>query len=205
VTTEAEMDAALSVLRAGGVVAAATESSFGLLVDAASSTAIDNLVALKPRGTDKAMPLILPNRAAWSVWIRECPPLAERLADAFWPGPLTIAVGAAPGVDSRLLLDDRIAVRWPRSSVAAMLAERLGRALTATSANPTGVPAAMRAEQVNQGFAAAIARSELVVVPGTALGAAPSSVVIVEGMAARIVRVGAIGAEQIERAIAERS
>jgi tRNA threonylcarbamoyl adenosine modification protein (Sua5/YciO/YrdC/YwlC family) len=196
---ERALDVALEALAAGTVVAAATESSFGLLADASSPRAVSALLALKPRANDKGMPLILPSQLAWSGWVRPLPPLAERLAAAFWPGPLTIALDAAPEVDERLLLDGRVAVRVPKASAAAELARRFGRALTATSANPPGHPPANTDAEVQDAFASEIATGALVVVPGAAPAAPPSTVIIVSGDRLHIARLGAISAEQIER------
>ena len=79
------MREALQALGRGRVVSAAAESFYGLLADAARPDAIDRLLALKPRGADKGMPLLLPSRAAWVSLVSGLPPLAQRLADALWP------------------------------------------------------------------------------------------------------------------------
>src|SRR5262245_19477563 len=124
-------------LEAGAVVAAATESFFGLLADATNAVAISALARLKPR-PDKGVPILLPNREAWRGLVVAIPPLAERLADRFWPGRLSIGLVARPEIDARLVLDGTIAVRLPGPSPAAELCARFGRPLTATSANLPG-------------------------------------------------------------------
>lgn len=196
---------ALRALGEGRVVAAATESFFGLLADAESSRALEALARLKPRGLEKGIPLILPNRTAWTAWVEAPSPLAERLAAAFWPGPLTIALEARSRVDRRLTQDGRIGVRLPGPSLAAELAQRSGRTLTATSANLPGMPPATRDDQVERAFARAVADGELVVVPGSAPGGAPSTVVVVEHDALSVARAGAIPTDKIERALGVRS
>lgn len=180
-------------------MAAATETFFGLLADASSPSALDRLLSIKPRGADKGLSLILSRRSDWRTLVREVPEVAERLADAFWPGPLTLALPAAPGVDQRLLLDGTLAVRLPGLSPAAELARRFGRPLTATSANAPGAPPARDASALYRAFGDAIARGELVVIEDPAPGGLPSTVVVIEGREARIVRAGAIGAGAIER------
>jgi L-threonylcarbamoyladenylate synthase len=196
------LERAHAALEAGLVVAAATETFFGLLADATRADAVERLLALKPRGSEKGMPLILPDRAAWPALVRELPQVAVRLADRFWPGPLTIALPAAAGVDERLLNDGSLAVRLPASSPAARLAADFGRPLTATSANQPGRPPAERPEQVREAFAEAAERGELVIVESQAPGGRPSTVVVIESGAPRIVRAGAIDAADIERALA---
>jgi L-threonylcarbamoyladenylate synthase len=196
-----ELSAALRVLREGRVVAAATESFFGLLADARSERALGLLLSLKPRGNEKGMPLLLPNREAFGAWIEAWPEPAEQLARLFWPGPLTLAVTARPEVDPRLLLDGRIAARFARPSAAAELAARFGSALTATSANWPGRPPAVHSVEVTEAFAEAVKAGDLYVVAGSAPGGSPSTVVIVDGDLVKVVREGAIAAERIQRAL----
>jgi L-threonylcarbamoyladenylate synthase len=198
-----ELDqAALAQLGRGAVVAAATETLFGLLTDAGDAEAIDRLFALKPRGHEKGVPLIVPSLDLWRSLVRELPPVAERLAKVFWPGPLTIALPAAPGVDPRLLVDGTVAVRLPGDSTAAALAIAHGRPLTATSANAPGEPPATEADEVRTAFASAVASGELYVAAGRAQGGAPSTIVTVNGEDWRVVRSGAVSLERIQAALA---
>jgi len=190
---------AVAALRAGQLVAAATETLFGLLADARRPEALDALFSLKPRGSDKGVPLLLPARNAWEQLVSEVPPLAARLADAFWPGPLSIALPARAGVDARLCVDDTLAVRLPGPSPAAELARLSGLVLTATSANPPGVPALSSAAQVRAAFEHALAERKLLVVDGIAPGGPPSTLVVVRGASLRVVRQGAISAQEVER------
>jgi L-threonylcarbamoyladenylate synthase len=193
-----EMARALAELEAGGVVAAATESLFGLCADAACTEAITRLCLLKPRG-DKGVPLLLPDRGAWLEWVAEIPELAQRLAAAFWPGPLTIALRARPEVDPRLLEQGTIAVRLAAPCPASELARALGRTLTATSANPTGAAPTPLASGVRAHFAGAVATGRLLVVGPDAPGGPPSTVVTVRASELEMVRVGAIGRAEVER------
>jgi L-threonylcarbamoyladenylate synthase len=185
----------------GGVVAAATESMFGLLADATNPSSIDRVLSLKARPDEKGILVLLPARASWADLVTEIPPPAARLADAFWPGPLTIALPAKPGLHPRLTVDGTIAVRLAGSSAAAEIARRLGRPITATSANPPGQPASADPAEVRAYFAAAIAADQLAVVDRRAPGGSVSTLVVVRGPAASIVRVGAIAASEIERVL----
>jgi L-threonylcarbamoyladenylate synthase len=195
VTTEVELElqAALAQLHAGRVVAIATESFFGLLADIGNPRAIEALFALKPRGADKGVPIVLPARAAWSALVAgEVPALARAFADALWPGGLSIALPAAPAVSPRVALDGSLAVRVPGASPAAELTRRFGRPLSATSANLPGEPAAVSSDAVNATFAHAIAQGALLVVPGLSPGGAPSTVVRVSETGYAVARVGAV-------------
>ena len=195
------MREALDALRCGQVVAAATESSFGLLADVSLADALDRLHALKPRGFDKGMPVVLPAWTAWNELVRVVPPVAHALAEAFWPGPLTIALTAAPGIDPRLTLDGRIGVRLPGACAAADLVRAYGRPLTATSANPPGLAPATLARQVSDAFGSAVGQ-KLVVLDGAAPGGAPSTVVVVEEESWSVVRAGRIPAADLAKTAA---
>ncbi|MBN2197499.1 MAG: threonylcarbamoyl-AMP synthase [Polyangiaceae bacterium] len=194
------MKLALSVLRLGGVVAAPTETLYGLLVDATNPRAIGALLAVKPRGHDKGIPLILPEPEAWRGLVTEVPPVAERLAQEFWPGPLTIALAAAPGVDPRLILNGTVAVRWPSDSPALSLARSLRRPLTATSANEPGKPPGRTGGEVRAMLRTPVGM-RLRVVEGTAAGGVPSTVVAIEHGKCRIIRLGAIGEAALLRVL----
>lgn len=196
-------EAALAVLQRGGVVAAATESLFGLLADATSARALDGVVALKPRA-DKAMPLILPSRESWPSVAERIPALAQALADAFWPGPLTLAVPSRATLDPRLVEAGTVAVRLPADSPAARLARAFGRPLTATSANPSGAPPTAEAEVVRQSFEGAVRAGQLYVLDEPAPGGPPSTVVRVAADDVEIVREGAIAAERVLEVVRRR-
>jgi len=188
-----DLEAALAQLRAGKVVAAATESYFGLLADITNPLALDALFALKPRGSDKGVPTLLPDRAAWRALVEgEIPALAAAFAEAFWPGGLSIALPAARCVSSRVALGGSLAVRLPGASPAAELARRFGRPLTATSANLPGAPPAVQSEMVENSFAVAIAQGVLFVLSGESPGGAPSTVVNVSEADYAVARVGAV-------------
>jgi len=194
-----DFEAALAQLAAGGVVAAATESYFGLLADIGNPSAVEALFALKPRGADKGVPTILPTRSAWPPLVAGAiPSLAQAFADAHWPGGLSIALPAAPSVAARVALDGALAVRLPGASPAAELARRFGRPLSATSANLPGAPPATRSEAVIAAFAEAIAAGTLLVLAGESPGGAPSTVVRVGEGDYAVARVGAVPPSALE-------
>lgn len=195
----ADLQAALEQLAAGKVVAAATESFFGLLADIGNPAAIDALCALKPRGADKGMPVLLPTRAAWAELVAgEIPTLALAFADAFWPGGLSIALPASPSVSGRVSLGGSLAVRLPGSSPAAELARRFGRPLSATSANLPGAPPTVHSAAVLAAFPEATAQGLLWVLGGQSSGAAPSTVVTVGEAEYAVVREGSIASSALE-------
>lgn len=183
----------MAQLAAGKVVAAASESFFGLLADIGNPSAVEALFALKPRGSDKGVPTLLPSLGAWPALVSgEIPALARAFAAAFWPGPLSIALPASDSVSLGVAEGGTVAVRLPGASVASELATRFGRPLSATSANLPGAPPATHSTAVEAAFAGAVERGELLVMPGSSPGGAPSTVVVVTGGTYRVARVAAV-------------
>jgi L-threonylcarbamoyladenylate synthase len=199
--TDDELALALSTLSRGGVVAAATETFFGLLADAREPRALDALFELKGRSREKGVALLIPDRAAWRALVTEVPPLAELLADHFWPGPLTVALPASAELDRRLTVDGTVAVRWAAASDAAAIAAAFGASLTATSANVAGAPPCVTSEGVRSAFAEPVARGELWVVSGSAPGGEPSTLVAVDADRVRVLRPGRIRESDLVRAL----
>jgi L-threonylcarbamoyladenylate synthase len=188
---------AVTMLRRGLVVAAATETFFGLLADARQPAAIDRVLALKGRDEKKGIALLLPSREAWESLVTNVPPLAALLANRFWPGPLTIALAARSDIDPRLTVDATVAVRWGGDSAAARLTRMFGAPLTATSANRVGEPPCTSHDQVVRAFAAAQGAEQLITIPGHAPGGAPSTLVAVDDNRVRIVREGQVSANDL--------
>lgn len=144
---------------------------------------------MKEREESRAAAILLPSVELWQPFVREVPPLATRLANRFWPGPLTIALPAAEELHPLLKWRGRVAVRVPGPSPALDLARAFGGALTATSANPTGAPSSRNHDDVRAYFTG---RGGLLVLEGQANGGMPSTVVEIEGNTVRIVRPGAV-------------
>ena len=173
---------AARALKEGRVVAAPTESSYGLLADVHNPDAIANLLSVKPRGSDKGQPLVAPSLGSWLTLVQPPSALARKLAERFWPGPLTLVTAARESLDARVTLNGNVAVRVPGPSVAADIVALYGAALTATSANDPGAPPCLSADEVARVFQTAIGRGQLVVVVGTAPGGAPSTLVQLDGV-----------------------
>jgi L-threonylcarbamoyladenylate synthase len=190
--TEEELSLAISALSRGAVVAAATETFFGLLADARQARALDAIFALKGRARDKGVALLVANRADWSSLVVEIPALAETLAAHFWPGPLTLALPSRPNLDPRLTVDGTVAVRQPGPSDAARIVAAFGAPLTATSANRAGAPPCVTSADVESAFAEALTNRGLVLVRGTAPGGEPSTLLAVTEHDVRVVRSGRI-------------
>jgi L-threonylcarbamoyladenylate synthase len=196
--TDDEVAHAVAALKSGGIVAAATETFYGLLADARLAGALDALFDLKGRDAGKGVALLLPNEASWRTLVDEVSPIAERLAARFWPGPLTIALAARSGLDPRLVVDGTVAVRWPGPSDAARIVSAFGSPVTATSANRAGEPPCVTSDDVKAAFSRELAAGAgrelgaLTVVEGRAEGGEPSTIVAFGDGRVRIVRSGRV-------------
>jgi L-threonylcarbamoyladenylate synthase len=186
-----ELSRYLELLARGGVVACPTETLQGLLADAHSQAAVDRVVAIKHRGPEP-IALILPSFDALSEVALPPPEWALALARQHWPGPLTLVVRAKPGLPKPLLRDGTVGVRVPGDSPALTLVRAFGRALTATSANPSGLPAARTAAEVRAYFPDQLDA----IVPADAPGGAPSTVLDATGPTPRVIRPGTLNIPQ---------
>jgi len=137
---ETGLSRAADILRGGGLVAFPTETVYGLGADATDDTAVARIFAAKARPSFNPLIVHLPNLAA-AREIAVFDANAERLADAFWPGALTLVLplkpnaGIAPLVSAGL---PTIALRVPDHPLAQALLRRAGRPIAAPSANPSG-------------------------------------------------------------------
>jgi L-threonylcarbamoyladenylate synthase len=142
---------AAGVLRQGGIVAFPTETFYGLAADAMDEAACARVFRVKGRGFDKALPCILSSSSQLALVTDESSPLVLRLAERFWPGPLTLVVPARRGVAAQAS-NGTVAVRVAGLALARQLAEALGRPVTSTSANLAGDTPPKRAEDVMRVF-----------------------------------------------------
>lgn len=190
---------AAALLEAGQVVAVPTETVYGLAGDATNGEAVARIFEAK--GRPRFNPLIA---HVASMEMAECfgvfDVLSRRLADAFWPGPLTLVVplrresGIHPLVTAGL---ETIALRMPKGFASGLIA-RLGRPLAAPSANSSGRISATTAAAVEADLGGKI---PLIVDGGATPVGLESAIVKVEGGAARLLRPGGVAAEDIEAAL----
>ncbi len=191
----AQIHRAAEILKGGGVAAIPTDTLYGLAVDAFNPQAVARIFSIKGREAGRALPLVAASAAQVREWIGEMTPLGVRLAERFWPGPLTLVTRApvelAEGVaDAR----QKVGIRVPAHAVTRALCAAVGRPLTATSANISGQPATGDPDEVARGLGAQL---DLVVDAGAAAGGAPSTIVDVTGAAPKLLRAGAVEWERV--------
>jgi len=201
---DADLDRAAALLRQGGLVAFPTETVYGLGADGLAPAAVARIFEAKGRPSDN--PLILHVAkldAALALW-RASPVEADwtaRLADAFWPGPLTIVLPAAPEVPRQVTAGlDTLAVRVPDHPAALALIERVGRPLAAPSANRSGRPSPTMAQHVLRTLEG---RIDAVLDAEAAKIGLESTVLDLRAGRPRILREGGIPASEIESAMGQ--
>jgi L-threonylcarbamoyladenylate synthase len=181
-----DIAAGVAALARGEVIGFPTETFYGLGVDALDPAALERLRACKGRGAEKAISVLV-TEALLETVVAEVSPVARALMAAHWPGPLTLALPARPGLPEGLVMEGCVAVRWSPHPIAQALVERLGRPLTATSANPAGAPPPSTAAGVAAYFPDCV-----VVDGGPTPGGLPSTLVRVRGDAVEVLRAGAV-------------
>ena len=190
VTPEAEtIAAAVECLHAGQIVAYPTDTLYGLAVDTRNAVAVDRLFTVKGRPAHLAIPLIAADVNQVSR-IGQLTGAGRDLAERFWPGPLTLVVESAPDLSPRLRGGrESIAVRIPDHAVARALASRLGAPITATSANRSGEPPAVSADEVAEMLGADVA---MILDAGPSVDGPPSTIVDVREPRPRLLRAGRV-------------
>lgn len=137
--TAPDVAAAVAVLRAGGLVAFPTETVYGLGADAANPEAVRAVYRVKRRPADHPLIVHVASAGAVRRWATEVPPAAAALAEACWPGPLTLLLARRPDVDATVAGGrDTIGLRVPAHPLALALLEAFDGGIAAPSANHFG-------------------------------------------------------------------
>lgn len=191
---------ALEALRRGEVIVFPTETFYGLGADALDPGAVERVVRLKGRQPESPIAVIVADVAMLKEIVTDVSPVAARLTEIFWPGPLTLVLPARAGLPGPLLnRDGGIGVRVSSHPLAASLVRELGRPLTATSANPTGKEPARTVQEARSYFSD---RLEFFLDGGRLEGREGSTVAGVARDQLKIIREGAIRAEELWTALA---
>ncbi|MBO5646902.1 MAG: threonylcarbamoyl-AMP synthase [Clostridia bacterium] len=144
-----KLAAAGALLRAGGLVAIPTETVYGLACSAFRPEAVARVFAAKGRPSDNPLIVHISDLSQLSLLWDEIPPEALRLAEAFWPGPLTMIARKRPDVPAEVTGGlDTVAVRFPAHPAAQAVINAAGVPLAAPSANLSGSPSPTCAEHV---------------------------------------------------------
>ena len=190
---------AAETLRTGGVLAYPTETFYGLGALASDRAAVSRLAAAKLRPDGKPLPLLAADLSQVAQVVARLEPAAQRLADALWPGPLTLVLPAAAGIAPEITAGTgTVAIRVPGSDVARRLARLAGGAIVSTSANVSGEPPPVAAYDLSPVL---LGRIDGVLDAGPAPGGLASTIVVLEDGAPRVLREGPISLARIAAAL----
>ncbi|MEN9507013.1 MAG: hypothetical protein RI958_2939 [Actinomycetota bacterium] len=192
-----DVGAALEVIRDGGLVAIPTETVYGLAADASNDRAVRSIFAAKGRPVDHPLIVHIASGVHLDHWASDIPPSAALLADACWPGPLTLIVPRAPQVlDVVTGGRSSVGVRVPAHPLTTELLTRFGGGLAAPSANRFGHVSPTTARHVVDDLGDAV---DLILDGGPCPIGVESTIVDCTVDPVQILRPGAITAEQIQR------
>ena len=198
-TSDKDISAAAQILKNGGVVAIPTETVYGLAANALDTNAVKKIFAAKGRPQDN--PLIVHISKFDEIYdlVTDVPDTAKLLADAFWPGPLTMVLPKSDIVPSVISAGlDTVAVRMPSHPIAREIIKQSGCPLAAPSANISGKPSPTTAEHV---VADMDSKIDAVVISDQCSVGVESTVILLANGQKRLLRPGGITVEMLTSVI----
>jgi L-threonylcarbamoyladenylate synthase len=198
---QVEIETAVQALRDGELVAFPTETVYGLGANAQNPAAVHKIFAAKGRPPQHPVIVHLDSPRFLHRWVREVPEAATRLAEAFWPGPLTMVMPRAANVHDVITGgQDSIAVRVPAHPMAQQLLTAFGGGIAAPSANRFGRLSPTRAEHVREELGDAV---RVILDGGECQIGFESTIVAFERGSVRLLRPGSVTAAQIRALVGE--
>ncbi len=190
------LELAADMIRAGSVVSVPTDTFYGLAADPFNLYAIEEVFQIKGRPTHKPILLLVASvEQAEELSSGHLPERFYGLARRFWPGPLTMVIEASGRVPLKITGNTgKVAVRLPSAKIPVSLIRMLDRPLTGTSANHSGLPECCTADEVQSRLGE---RLPLILDGGESTTPIPSTIIEVNHEGWRLIRDGAIPAEQI--------
>ncbi len=199
--TQTEIEEAVEALRAGELVVFPTETVYGLGANAANPAAVARIFEVKGRPADHPVIVHLDNPRYLHRWVAEMPPVAERLAAQFWPGPLTLILPKAANVNDVVTGgQNSIGVRVPSHPIAQQLLTAFGGGIAAPSANRFGRLSPTKPEHVREEFGDTV---RVVLDGGEAQIGLESTIVSCLDGRVQLLRPGFITRSQLEQVVGE--
>ena len=194
------VQAAVAALRRGDLAVLPTDTVYGIAADAFSPPAVDRLLAAKGRGRDMPVPVLVGSWRGVDGLADHVTPSVRSLVEAFWPGPLTLIVKAAPSLAWDLgETRGTVAVRMPLHPVALAVLAETGP-LAVSSANRTGMPPATDAAQALEQLGSSVA---VYLEAGSSGEAVPSTIVDLTGDVPQVRRAGALDLAALQEVLPE--
>jgi L-threonylcarbamoyladenylate synthase len=182
-------------IAAGGVIAYPTDTFYGLGADPRNREAVRKLFNIKDRAADQPILLLIADSEDVSAWAAEITPTASAIMRGHWPGPVTLVFKAREDVLSELTAGTgTIGLRVPADERVRALLRAVGRTLTGTSANRSGMTSPRTAQEAADALGG---RVDLVLDNGETSGGKPSTIIDVSGKEPRIIREGAVPAVDV--------
>ena len=194
---EGQIDEAASLIRRGLLGGIPTETVYGLGADALNPEAVASIYTAKGRPSDNPLIIHVPNDKSWlERYCVDVPELAYELAEAFWPGPLTMILKRNPIVPDRTTGGlDTVGIRCPAHPVTEEIIRRADRPIAAPSANTSGRPSCTLASEVMEDVGGKIAA---VVDGGACAVGVESTIIDLTGETPRLLRPGGMPLELLE-------
>lgn len=196
-----QIEQAAEILRRGGLLAFATETVYGLGADACNGTAVAGVYGAKGRPAFNPLIIHLPDLAA-AERFGVFSPLARKLAEAFWPGPLSLVVPVRGGAGLSSLVTaglDTVAIRVPAHDGARALLAAFGGPVAAPSANPSGGISPTRMSHVLDGLDGKIDG----VLDGGDCDVGLESTILLAGEEVALLRAGGVTVEDVEAVLGQ--
>ncbi|MFW6118133.1 MAG: L-threonylcarbamoyladenylate synthase [Chloroflexota bacterium] len=192
-----EIEKGVKILQKGGVIAFPTDTVYGLGSDAFNSTAVERIYEIKNRPKHRQLPLLIADIEQLITLADPIPEIAWFLARRFWPGGLTLVLSKTNSLPVYLAPGPTIAVRFPDHPICLAIIQQSGNPIIGTSANISGQPAALTAEEVGQQLGGKV---DFIINGGKCPGGNESTVVDVTHESPIILRQGIIPSHDIDRA-----
>ena len=190
-----ELEKAVRSLGNGGVVVFPTDTLYGLGADVFSLPALQRIFSIKGRPADLALPVLVAGLDQVEAVALPMSSQARRLAQRFWPGPLTLVMHRSPDLPDLVTGGaDTVAVRMPDHLVPIALARRLGHPITGTSANLSGQPDLLDLGALENQLGNLV---DHIIQTGPVPAGTASTIMDVTGDAPQLLREGAISLEEI--------
>jgi L-threonylcarbamoyladenylate synthase len=197
VSIQQQVEQAITILKQGGIVACPTDTVYGVVAAINIEPAVERIYRIKGRPRSQALPILLADKSQMADVAKIVPLVAWRLADKFWPGALTLVLLKAESVPDIVTGGGKtVAVRVANHPMPVAIIRGLGVPIVGTSANLSGHPSALTAEEVRAQIGD---RVDMIIDGGRCPGGIESTIVDLSGETPLILRKGAIPLEEIEQ------
>jgi L-threonylcarbamoyladenylate synthase len=196
VSIQQQVEQATTILKQGGIVVCPTDTVYGVVAAINIEPAVERIYRIKGRPRSQALPILLADKSQMADVAKIVPLLAWRLADKFWPGALTMVLFKSESVSDIVTGGGKtVAVRMANHPMPTAIIRGLGVPIVGTSANLSGHPSALTAEEVRTQIGDQV---DMIIDGGRCPGGTESTIVDLSGEEPRILRQGPISFEELK-------